>query len=72
MLTVTRNEDGATGTTRAVVDDTITEVLHRMFRLDIDTINIPSMYTDVHFDVETFDTLERILGELGLDVPSLS
>jgi hypothetical protein len=72
VLTVTRNDDGATGTTRALVDDTITEVLHRMFRLDIETLNIPSIFTDVHFDVETIDTLERIIGELGLEMPELT
>jgi hypothetical protein len=67
---VTRNEDGVSGTNRAVVDDTITEVLHSMFRIDLESLNTPSVSTDIHFDVETFQTLDEILTQLGLHIPT--
>lgn len=71
ILTVTRMEDGATGTTRSILEDAVTEVLHTMFNIDLESLNTPSVFTDIHFDVENLQSLEEILRELGLDIPTL-
>lgn len=71
VLTVSRADDGATGTTRAILGDTVTEVFHRMFQLDTATMNDPSVFTDIHFDVENRETLDSVLRELGLELPFL-
>ena len=72
VLTVTRVDDGATGTTRTLLEDAVTDALHSMFNLDVESLNTPSVFTDVHFDVENLQSLEQILQELGLELPDLA
>lgn len=71
VLTVSRVEDGASGTVRSIVGDTFTEVFHRMFQLDMSVMNEPNVFTDIQFDVENSDTLDSVLRELGLELPFL-
>lgn len=72
VLTVSRVADGASGTTRGIISDTITEVFHRMFQLDAEAMSDPSVFTDIHFDAENSHSLDEILRELGLELPFLS
>lgn len=72
MLTVSRTSDGATGTTRTTMTDAATEIFHRMFQLDLESIQDESIMTDIQFDVENRETLNDILREIGIDLPFLS
>jgi hypothetical protein len=71
VLTVSRVEDGASGTTRGILTDTVTEVFHRMFQLDAEAMSDPNIFTDIHFDVENRTTLDSVLRDLGLELPFL-
>ena len=71
VLTVSRVEDGASGTTRGILTDTVTEVFHRMFQLDAEALSDPNIFTDIHFDVENRTILDTVLRDLGLELPFL-